>query len=303
MSSRSQAELIKCLSDVFEEKIERLVITFTEKLTVITEQNKKILTENVALKDLNNILISRIKSLEARLDNEPPIAVSDDTILGPEISTNRAACDKFGQPIADDNSFDILLLSDSIYRHVGGACPKTTKGPSPAIHRQYLMHGKRVKKVIVPGGRCPRLLAEAAMIAQHHVFNEVIVHVGTNYVYSAQSPEETADEIENFLQSLTALMPASLISFSQVLPRILGEGAEISETLNAIRLLNVSLRDACQFHRLGFIEHADFQPIRGRIDRTLLARDGCHLSFHGVAAIEQSLRDHIEIFHQPFIKY
>ena len=152
---------------------------FTDKLTLIAEQNKKVLAENEALKSVNNELITRIKSLEARLANDSSATASGDPQPVPVVSGNHTARDMFGNPIADDKKFDILIISDSIYRHVGGACPKTT-GPSPAIHMQYEMDGKRVKKVIVPGGRCPRLLAEAASIAQQHLFNEVIVHVGTN---------------------------------------------------------------------------------------------------------------------------
>ena len=312
MGSRSQAELIKRVSEVVEQKIELIMKTFTAKFAEITDQNTKVITENEALKNLNRELIARIKSLETKLTEiQSPTKVSTESQPLPEqtVTEQTEICDIFGKAAASDKIFDVLVISDSIYRHVGAACPKKKRDPKlpswaqPSIHTQFTMEGKTVKKVVVPGARCPRLFSEVASIAQEHSFSEVIVHVGTNYMYTGDQPDETADEIVNFLHALSNMMPSSKIPFSQVLPRILCEGPEIRETLNAIRRTNELVYDACHYHRHGFIEHVDFRPYRGRIDRNLLARDGCHLSFNGVAAIERSIREHLLIFHHPFVRY
>ena len=145
----------------------------------------------------------------------------------------------------------MLVISISIYRHIGVACPKKKKDPKlpswakPSIHTIFTMEGKKVKKVVVPGARCPRLLSEVASISQEHSFNEVIVHVGTNYMYTGDPPDETADEIANFLHALANMMPSAKITFSQILPRILGEGAEIRDSLNTIQRTNGLVHDAC----------------------------------------------------------
>ena len=154
--------------------------------------------------------------------------------------------------------------------------------------------------MVIPGARCPRLLSEIAELALNSKFKEVIVHVGTNYVYAGVPPDEIADEITTLIHTLTTLMPSTKVTFSGVLPRILGEGPEIRMTLNDISEINALVRNYCNIRAHCFIEHEEFRAFRGLIDRTLLARDGCHLSFHGVAAIEKSLRDHVKIFLRPY---
>ena len=235
----------------------------------------------------------------------PPDAVSPSAVppVTENLNDQDAIVNIFGEPVPDENVYDILILSDSIYRHVRGECPKKKNDAPLVIRKSISLSGARIMKVVYPGARCQELIAEAASFAQEHRCNEVLVHVGSNYAYSGYSLEETADEISGLLNSLAAMMPYAKITFSQILPRIMGAGPEISATLHRIYQLNSMIRDACSFVGHGYIEHDEFRTFRGKFDRSLLARDGCHLSYSGVAAIENSINENLLIFHHPFIKY
>ena len=66
-----------------------------------------------------------------------------------------------------------------------------------------------------------------------------------------------------------------------------------------IRFLNTLIGKAGQANKFARLSHAKFRWNReGRFNRRLLARDGCHLSYDGVVAMEDEVREHMVQFHK-----
>ncbi len=60
-------------------------------------------------------------------------------MLNSQYLKKRLIEDIFGKPVAANKMFDVLILSDSIYRHVGGSCPKKNDVQSPIIDREFTL--------------------------------------------------------------------------------------------------------------------------------------------------------------------
>ena len=135
-------------------------------------------------------------------------------------------------------------------------------------------------------------------MSQHCTFDHVIVHVGTNYSFSELSSFEIAEEITEFLSEIQCLFECK-VSFSEILPRILGESYDQLITFSNIGFLNKLIARACDYLKIARVCHDRFRWNRfGRFNRRLLARDACHLSHAGVEAIEEEVREHLAQIHK-----
>ena len=230
--------------------------------------------------------------------------------------------------------YDVLLLSDSIFRHVGQEMPKELPphlsvkwmkhinihmaatlstdipiraGPlsvSQAVAGCPAVPNLKVKKVVVPGARCPRLFTEALILSKKFSFSEVIVHVGTNYLtVPGCSDSEIAEEVMSLLKSLSDMFRCQ-ITFSPILPRcsedeqgdhrrdpITAETCELIDRIDSInRQINWPYYILCN----KFLEPGDSRF------KHLLAKDGVHLNGNGIGAMEKALFEYILLRHGPY---
>ena len=161
----------------------------------------------------------------------------------------------------------------------------------------------KAMKLVVPGARAPRLFSEAMVLHKDYTFDEIIVHVGTNYLYPLESSAIIISEINTLLDSLRSLFSATVV-FSPVLPRVLP--AEMLQH-NKSKPPTAFSRD--MFHKIHHIntningpllwceEFMDTNP------KYLLCSDGVHVGEHGIKALESCLLDHIRTTHKPRPRY
>ena len=193
------------------------------------------------------------------------------------------------------NHIDVLILSDSIYRHVGSECPKD-KNVKSAIVSSFNIGNVTVMKVVCPGARIDRLWAEATMLSLKYSIGHVIVHVGANYLPSRFnhrpiSPEGISTEIVQLLDAIRSLFQAE-VSFSCILPQ------RNLDIIDGINVINNAIYDHCSTNGIWFLQCLDFKRVYGVLDNALLANDGIHLSRKGVVAMHRCLADHISYVHK-----
>ena len=269
----------------------------------------KILDENVALRERNEMLTNRVETLEA-MRPAPPI-----------VNAATAAAKSNPIPLAASvtkTPFQALILSDSMLRHVAGDCPIKSRDPlnRPPPSRRALVQDVRypvsmsqpkldVKKICVPGVRAPRLLQEAISVSRECSFEAVYVHVGTNSLCDTVNDDLVA-ELEQFLRALKRIFGCTII-FSFILPRVTSAdkyneqpkklSREAACMIQAIRYVNQELAVFCDAERFGTLICEDFEmdEYDPCPDMTLLAKDGLHLSRKGVVAFENALFDSLQM--------
>ena len=280
-------------------ELEQLKIT----LDTVLEENRK-------LKEQNELFSKRIPSLEQRLQESESIPPTPQPEPAPQPKTlPKQKC-------------EVLIISDSIFRHVGGDCPlplrpriRKDQEDAPrtqvqtktlAITQDIPYKAERskpplsVKKVVIPGARAPRLLAEASLLARTFNFEHIICHVGTNYVPYCQ-PDQAIFEINEFLDNLRGLFRDTRITWSPILPRLTPQDKRYplaEEMMDKIHEINTEVIANCDLHDYdlmvcdAFVPHSDTEvPLK-----FLLAKDGCHLSRLGVVEMEHTLFEYINIF-------
>ena len=143
-------------------------------------------------------------------------------------------------------------------------------------------------------------------LSQSHEFEEIIVHVGTNYLNDEWDPIPIFEEIQNFLGALKDIFSHSRVTFSPILPRVLREEQEFDqrheplseatlETIEMSRIINDEVHIFCELNNIGnmtcrsFIMN-NYDPYP---DKSLLSRDGVHLSRKGIVRMENCLFDHL----------
>ena len=208
--------------------------------------------------------------------------------------------------------FDMLLLSDSMFRHVAADNPNppnyvrglALQQDIPIALTKSEPHKHfTVKKVIVPGARCPRLLAEASALALNFEFDEVVVSCGTNYLQDSEAAEIITDT-QQLLWALKGLFKCQ-ITFSPIIPRVTQDEQKPEnrreplsqfsyEMLDKTRCVNAEVIVFCDAKSFDLLFCPDF--IMHKIDypnKWLLAKDGCHLNRRGIVAMDNALFDHI----------
>jgi hypothetical protein len=280
-----------------------------------------ILGENIQLRAQNEMLAKRIETLEILLQQQsiaPKSNTSVSTSITPEDFVLASSAAPINPPINDapKTKFHALVLSDSIYRHVGGDCPKKKKGVEQwPIEQDILIPTSKsaspsnppikLKKVVMPGAKCDRLFYEAVRLSREFEFQLVVIHVGTNY-FKELHPSDAIKEICEFLTRAKEIFKCN-VTFSPILPRFLPKvileqydgtftSSQLTHRLNrTIRKMNEAIYLHCQQEKIDsmlcpeFFMDDDF-PVP---DKKLLALDGCHLSRGGVVAMETALFEHI----------
>ena len=147
------------------------------------------------------------------------------------------------------------------------------------------------------------MFSEAMVLHRDYTFDEIIVHVGTNYLYPLESSSIIIPEINALLDSLRSIFNASVV-FSPVLPRVLP-----TEMLQHNKLKPPTAFSLDMFNKIHHInsningpllwceEFMDTNP------KYLLCSDGVHVGEHGIKALESCLLDHIRTTHKPRPRY
>ena len=191
---------------------------------------------------------------------------------------------------------DVLILSDSIYRHIGGAIPRDEKFKGP-LYRELDIENIDVLKCVIPGARVDRLWSEAVAISQKYNFREIIIHVGSNYIPSPQACRRNyyfpmrnfiVNDIKDLLGAVSDLFNCH-VTFSSILPRL------NMTFFRLIRNLNIEINEYCRLRFFGVIRCNAFAlNNENRLDHRLFARqDGIHLGRMGIDVLFYSLREHI----------
>ena len=259
-----------------DEKVDNLVAQNTELISLL----KQVLQENKELK-------TRVVELEKRV----AVAADVDEVVVVDDPTKK--------------NIDLLILSDSIYRHVGVSVPKEaidrSADPAP-IYREFDICSNRVHclKIVIPGAKAPRLLAEAQKVAANYTFGEIILHCGANHIPHDEPSADAADvivtELYNLHLSVRDLFPHSVITFSQLLPM-----TQVSRRhRQLICEVNMRMDSFCQRFKFCILRPHAFAhaPVK------YICRDGVHLSFAGVEAITRVIEQHItdNFLLKPFFK-
>jgi hypothetical protein len=188
--------------------------------------------------------------------------------------------------------FDVLILSDSIYRHVGVSVPKTNSNEGPIYKKFELCNGNiRCLKVVIPGALAPRLIAEAAIIHRKYTFGEIILHCGANYIPNPRSFRpyfwcEAVDDVTQLLNELRKLFLTN-VTFSPILP-------QLSSPPGAIYAINARINNFCQRNDFSRLFPEEFENFNSIELKKLIARDQIHLSFVGVEKLTLAVENHIK---------
>ena len=284
-------ELLENIESIIEKK-------FNDKFDQLSVEINELKQTNGNLININKALIEQNQALRASLT-----AVGNGiAIVAAADGSDAAGCDEadadYVSPPVDVLPRiykDVLILSDSIYRHVGSECPKANYPKLPAIYSDFELGSISILKVVCPGARCDRLFSEAALLHRTHEFGQVIIHVGSNYVPRVgdgppyPSPSDIASEITDFLTAVEQLLRAG-VTFSCILPR---------RDLSVVDFINSVMSLVCDFwHGLDFVWCPLFRRYRGRLNLSLLAHDGVHLSRKGAEALYYKVAEHIKYLYK-----
>ena len=310
-TTRADSADAVAVADLVKEHLDALEKTLIESLfsKLKEEYDQRInivLKENDELKEANKQLMERLdRFLDMQLSAPPTPEIEpedDEVSFTKEVPMDLGDAPYDYEEITGEGERNILILSDSIFRHVGVACPKELsrtpnkkrKPKRPIIKEFQIEKNIYCKKVIYPGGNCGDLLAcaaEAAKLDPNTIFDEVILHVGTNTVESS-SPTRMTTNLQRMLMDLTILFPDSDITYSAIIPRC---GGDPSEWINdQIADINYELERYCMDKGFGFFSATAFRDLYKRNINYLYARDGTHLGRLGIENMQLALRNYLK---------
>ena len=145
-------DLLAKIETVLEKKFNDKFQDLAGKMCDLTDTNNKLIS-------INKALIEQNKKLRALLtcdgDNDIGAAITPDAAdpvpsVGAELRTHT--------PTNTKTHYDVLLLSDSIYRHLGTECPKGNYPRNQAIISCFNVGNLSFMKIVCPGARCADLL-------------------------------------------------------------------------------------------------------------------------------------------------
>ena len=199
----------------------------------------------------------------------------------------------------DNQSGEILILSDSIWRHVGVSCPKRRmKGrASPPIIKKFELEGRNFTKHVIPGACSDRLWHEAARVARDDPtpYEEVIIHCGTNFATSRVAPPDAELELKHLIRNVSALFPDARITFSRILPRFCEDDDAPWWNNYTIEYMNNNIERFCELEGFGFFDVIDLEVDNAQ---RMLAIDGIHLGHQGIQAMTRALGVYIKYTHK-----
>ena len=297
--------LEKKLTEKFKEQFDSL----HEQIRALTEANKSLLEANASLEQENQIL--RKNTDFPTTSNSPTTSTSPPAVPAQAVPADDISILNAEQPASGKKHCDVLILSDSIYRHVGSSCPKvknTIKGRARPdlqqtcilpIRSHFSIGATTVMKVIMPGARAGALQLQATILASEYDFGEVIVNCGANYVPSVRrpgrrfhmvSPPEAINEITGLINALGNLF-TGMITYSMTLPQV--NCLDYIENINGI---NDAVVRYCTSNGLSYLRCGAFERNEDDVvDRQLFAADGIHLGKKGIEAVFNTLDDHLRI--------
>ena len=129
------------------------------KLDLILADNVNLRATNEKLRSTNEKLNQRIETLETIVSTQQTSANPDPQPLN---TSTAAVVNK-----TKKEQYHVLILSDSIYRHVGIGCPKKDGVKGRIIEKdipvifQKSQPLSKCKKFVCPGSRCGRIFEEA----------------------------------------------------------------------------------------------------------------------------------------------
>ena len=179
-SGKSRAKMGKTTDQADDEPAKGSALPDVPKATLeqLRAMLSSVLKENFALRKKVCDLEEKINLFIEPAANEGTFAGENEEPLSDAVTPD--AEDGAAEPATDGKDhYDLLILSDSIYRHAGVSCPKE-EGMSAAqadflrcsrflpktIDRDFEIFKLKCKKIIVPGARAPRLLSEVALLRQ-----------------------------------------------------------------------------------------------------------------------------------------
>ena len=278
----------------------------------ISQENLRITQENVQLRQINARLIERVDNLVAiveknvALQTTASIPPPPDPVPAPPVEDSpEEAMDPYEAAEGHDS---ILILSDSIFRHVGIDGPPAKPpvrdllshqrrySPKAAIYQDFSVNSFAkeplpIRKVVIPGARCGRIFLEAQLIARENRerYKTVIVHVGANYVRT-HSPFVAQKEIEDLLMEIQCLFPDSFVTFSETLPQYCEQSEDMNSAINFdILKVNVHIKDFCHAHGFGSFGPDVFFSAPDHYVEKLYAKDGLHLGRRGIDSLYRAL--------------
>ena len=285
----------------------------TAELSDLRDTNAKLIALNKALIDENaSLRRSRSSSAASDASHDLSFRSTDSAAKKPEPESEipphlhrRAGVPLKSLPPAmplniETRDYDVLVLSDSILRHVHGSIPKAEKEKHPLYQDVILDQSVEaaseltVLKCVTPGARCDRLWADAVALSQKHSFREVIVSVGANYIPSRQTRRrgqpnfkpaaDVIDDICDLLAALNELFQCH-VSFMAVPPRV------DRTYFNLIQDINAGVDAFCREQWFGVVRVEAFcLDHRGHINEKLFAKtDGIHLAGPGINAVEVAI--------------
>ena len=282
-----------------------------------TETNKKldrvlgilesVLRENFELRNKVSEMEKVISSLTCARAVSGTVDHIVDQVSNQEIE--QSVADEEEHVVVEEESpkkhYEVLILSDSIYRHVAAPCPKGEGLPKEtqellkcpahlpvAIQQEINMLNMECLKVVVPGARAPRLLCEASLLHQQYTFSHVVVHCGANYVPHPNAQAtcgwqgRAICETTELLRYIHERMCPS-VAFSSILPQ-----PRPPAMTSDINYVNSEISDFCEPRGMEEINHP-FSAREGRINAKKFAKDGLHLNFPGVDKLYWDLLTHI----------
>ena len=291
--------------------ISKLSAQYDAKYSALTDENAKLSRENEQLRSVNDKLLARIDELLQKFAEKPPptpsAASSHDTLPSDDsdndsiyIGDSDSDPDDDPLPISEGSS-RTLILSDSVFRHVGSSCPKVAGFRGPIVDNFTLDEVRRdhqVKKIVVPGARTSRLWEEAARAAADpdNNFDNIIVCVGANYTHSGHTPNFALHEIQELLTELGNLYPEARISWSLILPQFHSHSEQhYRSLLQCIRYVNDEMTDFCDDNGFSVLYVPEFSLFLNdyKYVRNQFAQDGVHLNNWGIKAMTAAVREHI----------
>ena len=281
-------ELLTGIESVVERK-------FSEKIDQFSSEISNLKQTNSDLIKINKALIEQNKNLRAFSN----VASGDNVEFDAQATGAQPLDADKEMPLPSDIRihFDVLIVSDSIYRHVGIECPKENDLKNTSVISEFNVGSLAIMKIVCPGARCDRLLSEVAVFSSSHCFDHIIVHAGANYIPNPTKqrvtlpPIVTAGEICDFLDSMGNLFE-SRISFSCIIPQ------RNIEVLNMANFINDRVSLHCSEYGYGLIQCLRFKRFKGRLDLSIFARDGVHLSRIGVKALYDSVTSPLKYEHK-----
>ena len=159
---KSENAKLKAVIECKTSELKQTNVDLKTALGDVVEKLNIILEENLKLRNINDNLEKRVVSLENLLDKKPTQTENEKTI---NTDPPRVTVSAKKQP------YRVLILSDSIFRHVAGDCPKI-KGDTRIIEQDIniplpINHPPiTAKKIVIPGARCDRLWSEAVHLSK-----------------------------------------------------------------------------------------------------------------------------------------